>query len=227
MFEPGTSWQYGYSTDWVGRLVETVSGLTLEQYFQRNIFEPLGMADTSFILPELKRDRLAARFGRGPDGKLQPVNVPPPNPPQQYNGGGGLYATAADYIRFTQMFLRYGRMGATDILTGHSVAQMSTNQIGSLTAGVLKTQQPNVSSDLDAPGKWGLGFLINPERKPDGRQPGSLTWGGIFNTYFWIDPARRISAVVMMQYLPFADREAFGLMGDFERALYSGALSMD
>jgi methyl acetate hydrolase len=226
VFEPGTRWQYGYSADWTGRLVEAVSGLNLEQYFQRNILEPLGMTDTTFIFPKNKFDRLVSQSRRQNGGPLQEVPRAVPPRPAAFNGGGGLSSTAPDYIRFMQMILRYGRSGARDeILTGKSVEAMSINQIGGLGAGKLKTFQPNTSSDVDMhPGaidKWGLGFLINTEAYPGGRSAGSLAWAGVFNTFYWIDPPRGICAVIMMQFLPFVDKEAVGLLGDFEHAVYA------
>ena len=225
MFEPGTSWQYGYSTDWTGRVVEAISGLTLEQYFERNILQPLGMAETSFIFDNSKFERLVGRYQRTPEGRFQPAPRVRPMPPADFNGGGGLYSTAGDYIKFVQAILRGGLVGAkTEILKGQTVDLMMQNHIGTLTAGKLKSFLPNLSADVDtAPGgadKWGLGFLINPERRRGGRQPGSLTWAGIFNTYFWIDPRRGIGGVIMMQYLPFFDSQAIGLLTDFERAVY-------
>ncbi len=226
MFEPGANWQYGYSTDWAGRVVEAISGLKLEQYFQRNILEPLGMKDTSYVVDNDKFDRLAGRYTRTPDGRFQPMPRTRPMPPSEFNGGGGLYSTASDYVRFIQMILRRGLTGVkTEVLKGRTVDLMMRNHIGSLTAGKLKSLQPNLSSDVDtAPGgadKWGLGFLINPERRPGGRQPGSLAWAGVYNTYFWIDPRRGIGGVILMQYLPFYDVEAVGLLTDFERAVYA------
>src|SRR6185503_15696687 len=149
-FEPGTRWQYGYSTDWTGRLVETVSGLNLEQYFQRNILGPLGMNDTTFIFPKDKFDRLVSRSQRQNGGPLQEVPRAIPPKPAAFNGGGGLVSTAPDYIKFMQMILRYGRSGVRDeILTAKSVEMMSVNQIGDLGAGRLKSYQPNTSSDVN------------------------------------------------------------------------------
>src|SRR5579863_9096093 len=109
MFEPGSRWQYGTSADWSGRLVETVSGLTLEQYFQKNILEPLGMQDTSFLLPAAKFDRLVAVSDRQPGGALKENPRTQPQPPKAFNGGGGLYSTSKDYVRFMQMILRRGQ----------------------------------------------------------------------------------------------------------------------
>jgi methyl acetate hydrolase len=228
MFEPGTRWQYGTSADWSGRLVETVSGLTLEQYFQKNILVPLGMKDTSFIFPKEKFDRMVSEYQRQPDGTLteNPRVLPPP--PKAYNGGGGLYSTAGDYVKFMQMILRRGK-GADGavILQPKTVAMMSTNQIGELSAGKLKTVRPNISSDVDFhPGHkdgFGFGFLINLEAYDGGRRSaGSLAWGGVANTYFWIDPKKGVAGVLMMQYLPFADKEGLAVLSDFERAVYAG-----
>ncbi|MGP0072251.1 MAG: serine hydrolase domain-containing protein [Bryobacteraceae bacterium] len=228
MFEPGSRWQYGTSADWSGRLVETVSGLTLEQYFQKNILGPLGMHDTSFIVQAAKFDRMVSEYTRQPDGTLKenPRVLPPP--PKAYNGGGGLYSTAPDYIRFTQMFLRHGKAadGAV-ILQPKTVDMMATIQTGHLSAGKLKTARPNISSDVDFhPGfkdGFGFGFLINSKGYDGGRSAGSLAWAGIANTYFWIDPHKGVSGVIMMQFLPFADKEAIAVLGDFEHAVYASA----
>ena len=226
MFEPGTRWQYGYGADWAGRLVEIVSGLTLEQYFQHNILQPLGMWDTSFILPAEKFERMVSRYDRQHDGSLKEQTRELPAPPAAFNGGGGLYSTASDYIRFAQMILRRGRaLNGKQILQAKTVEQMSANHIGALTAGKMKSYTQERSSDVDVqPGateKWGLGFLINTTPYAEGRSAGSLAWAGIWNTYYWIDPKRQICAVIMMQFLPFVDKEAVGLVGDFERAVYA------
>ena len=225
-FEPGTRWQYGYGLDWTGRLVETVSGQTLEQYFQSNILQPLGMKDTGFILPAEKFDRLVSAARRQSDGTLKEDPRTPPTPPKAFNGGGGLFSTAPDYVRFMQMILRHGRRPAKEtILQPRTVQMMSSNQIGELGAGKLKTVRPAISSDVDFhPGfmdKFTFGFLMNTTAYAGGRSAGSLAWAGVYNTYYWIDPRRAICAVVMMQFLPFADKEGVGLLGDFERAVYA------
>jgi methyl acetate hydrolase len=226
IFEPGTRWQYGTSLDWTGRLVEVVSGQTLEQYFQTNIFKPLGMQDTSFIVPAEKFDRLVSTWRRQSDGTLKedPRNLPAP--PKFFNGGGGLSSTAGDYVRFMQMILRRGQgPGKEPLLRPKTVEAMANNQIGELGAGRLKTFRPNTSSDVDlhpgATDKWGFGFLINTTAYEGGRSAGSLAWAGIENTFYWIDPHRGICAVILMQFFPFVDKEAVGLLGDFERAVYA------
>jgi CubicO group peptidase (beta-lactamase class C family) len=225
MFEPGTRWQYGQGVDWAGRLVEAVSGATLENYFQEKIFRPLGMQDTSYILPAAKFDRMVSRYHRDEGGDLTQDERKMPTPPTAFNGGGGLYSTAGDYVRFMQMILNQG-MGTNKarILQPKTVESMLANQIGELTAGKMKSFRPNTSADVDIqPGhteKWGLGFLINTTAYAGGRSTGSLAWAGVYNTFFWIDPKRRRCAVILMQYLPFVDKEAVGLLNDFERVVY-------
>jgi CubicO group peptidase (beta-lactamase class C family) len=228
MFEPGTRWQYGTSADWSGRLVETVSGLTLEQYFQKNILGPLEMHDTSFLMPEAKFDRLVTGYSRQPppNGPLTENRRALPKPPKAFNGGGGLYSTAPDYVRFMQMILRRGRgPNGQQILQPQTVDMMATNQIGELSAGKLKTVRPEISSDVDFhPGfkdGWGFGFLINAIGYDGRRSAGSLAWAGVSNTYFWIDPRKDVAGVIMMQYLPFADKEAVAVLADFERSVYA------
>ena len=227
MFEPGTRWQYGTGVDWAGRLVEKLSGMSLEDYFQAKILRPLDMRDTSFVVTREKFDRLVSEYSRQSDGSLKQDPRALPEPPKEFNGGGGLYSTAGDYVKFMQMILGKGRgVNQARILEARTVASMEINQIGSLTAGKMKSYRPSISSDVDIqPGqteKWGLGFLINTTAYEGGRSAGSLAWAGIANTYFWIDPKRSLCATLMMQYLPFVDKDAVALLGDFERELYRG-----
>jgi methyl acetate hydrolase len=243
-FEPGERWQYGTGVDWAGRAIEAVTDLTLEQYFQSNIFAPLAMQDTSFILAPQKFDRLMSTYQREPGGQADGAlkenpRVPPPKP-ASFSGGGGLYSTASDYVRFMQMILRHGALtgrlrgreriqerdrGWGRILKPDTVATMTHNQIGKLSAGKLKSVRPNQSADVDFhPGStdgFGLGFLINSTDYDGGRSAGSLAWAGIENTFFWIDPKHQVCAVLLMHFLPFCDPQAVGLLGDFERAVYA------
>jgi CubicO group peptidase (beta-lactamase class C family) len=213
-FDPGMRWEYGYSMDWAGRVVEAVSGQTLEAYFQQEILQPLGMKDTSFILAEEKFDRLVGVYQRDEGGLLKERPRKMPKPATTFSGGGGLYSTPEDYVRFMQMFLR----GGQGILRGGTVKLMSTNHIGKLSAGKLKSVTPQTSSDMDLhPGHtdgFGYGFLINSES-------GRLAWAGIDNTFFWIDPKRRLCAVIMMQFLPFCDQQAIGTLQDFDKSVYA------
>jgi methyl acetate hydrolase len=124
-----------------------------------------------------------------------------------------------------QMILGKGQgVNKTRILQGKTVDSMEINQIGEATAGKMKSFRPAMSSDVDIqPGfteKWGLGFLINTTAYPGGRSAGSLAWAGLNNTFYWIDPKRAVCGVLMMQFLPFVDKEAVGLLADFEGGVY-------
>jgi methyl acetate hydrolase len=226
VFEPGTRWEYGTNLDWTGHLVEVISGQTLEAYFERHIFQLLGMRDTGFRVPAEKFDRLVSFYQRQGEGVLkeEPRTLPVPLP--FFNGGGGLYSTASDYLRFTQMILRRGRAsGKEQILRPKTVEMMASNQIGGLSAGRLQSFRPERSRDVDFhPGfndKFGFGFLINTTAYESGRSAGSLAWAGLQNTFYWIDPRRGICAVLLMQFLPFCDAAALGVLRDFERAVYA------
>ncbi len=226
VFDPGTNWQYGYSTDWTGRFIEAVSGMNLQQYLRKNVLDPLDMRDTEFGIPADKFERSVNVFRRDPSGKFESNPRVQPPMPTDFNAGGGLSSTVNDYAKFARMIMRYGLTGVnTEILKARTVEMMIQNQIGNLRAGLLKTNQPGISADVDTnPGsidKWGLGFLLHGPGKSDERSEGSLAWAGIYNTYFWIDMRRGIAGVIMMQYLPFFDREAIGILGDFERAVYT------
>ena len=226
LFEPGSRWEYGTNIDWAGRLVEAVSGQTLEDYFQRNILQPLGMRDTSYILPKDKFDRLVSSFERHAGGSLKENARKPPAPPKSFNGGGGLYSTAPDFVRFMQMILRLGRASnGHQILAENTVDMMTSNQIGGIRAGILKTTDPARSADVDFhPGSsdgFTYGFLYNGTAHEGARSAGSLAWAGLYNTFFWIDPRRNLCATLMMQFLPFCDAAAIGLLRDFERSVYA------
>ena len=224
LFEPGTRWHYGTSVDWLGRLVEKVSGASLEDYFRRKIFSPLGMPDTFYFVPKDKEARLVTVNRRGADGGLTTDSAQPLTSGFTPIGGGGLTSTASDYIRFTRMILDGGTLDGARILTADSVAQMSRNQIGTVGVPALKSAMPERSEDFsfiaDGRDKWGLGFLITTDAVAGKRSAGSLSWGGIDNTYYWIDPARDISGVILMQFLPFADRRALAVYDTFERGVY-------
>jgi methyl acetate hydrolase len=224
MFDPGERWQYGTGIDWVGRLVEATSGEPLDIYFRRHILDPLGMHDTAFVISEAQRAREASVHRRQEDGALNPQPAEPQRTPKSFSGGGGIYATAPDYLTFLRMLLRGGELDGMRILRADTVAAMGENQIGSVEAGILKTTTPALSRDIDFfPGislKWGFGHMINMQAVRNGRSARSLTWGGLFNTYYWIDPAKRLAAVFMTQVLPFGDERALHVYRAFEAAVY-------
>ena len=225
LFDPGERWEYGVNTDWVGLVVEAASGQRLDAYVRDHITAPLGMADTMFHLDAARTARLAAISARTPDGLVPyPIAIGGPPDAELLSGGGGLSGTAADYLRFLQMLLGGGSLDGARILEPESVAAMSRNQIGTLRAGVMTSTMPQFSLPIDLfPGmatQWGLGFAINPDPGPDGRAAGALAWAGIANTYYWIDPANGIAAVLLMQLLPFGDPAAQAVYAAFERAVY-------
>jgi len=224
MFDPGGRWAYGGSLDRVGRLVEIASGKTLDRYFRDHICGPLGMKDTGFVITEPQRARQASLHFRNVDGILLPQPLEKRTPPKVFSGGGGIYSTAPDYLTLLQALLNGGGLAGTSILRPQTVALMSVNQIGNLEAGVMKTTNPALSNDVDFfPGarlRWGLGHMINLDPVQDGRRANSLTWAGLYNTYYWIDPAAGIAGVIMMQVLPFADARALNVYRGFERGIY-------
>ena len=224
LFDPGSRWEYGISTDWLGKLVERVAGQSLEDYFRQHIFEPLGMKDTFFNAPAAALERLVSLHQRSSDGTLLEVPRKPVTSAKFFSGGGGLYSTAGDYLKFTRMLLGGGRLGKARVLQSPTVGEMARNQIGALTLVQLRSLAPQRFRDpLRIPGsldKFGLGFGINTKPVDAGRSAGSLAWAGAFNTFFWIDPSRRTCAVMMMQTLPFSDDAAFEVFAQFERAVY-------
>src|SRR3954447_3568315 len=226
LFDPGERWHYSTSTDVVGRLVEVVSGQKLEDYFHQQIFAPLKMDDTSYNVPEAKGPRLVAQQQRAGDKMDGAIVLQSPQPGLTIAapiGGGGLASTASDYGRFVRMFLNGGALDGARVLKPETVALMGQNHIGAVSVPALKSALPR-SADFtfiaDGRDKWGLGFLITADQVPGKRSPGSLSWGGINNTFFWVDPTRGIAGVIMMQYLPFADAKALAVYDAFERGAY-------
>ena len=226
-FDPGDQWEYGINIDWVGKAVERASGQKLGAYFKENLFEPLGMRGTGFKLNADQRARLVGMHARLPDGQVTPLPFEIPQEPEFQMGGGGLYSTAGDYLAFQRMILNQGQTdGGQQLLEPETVRQMSENQMGATNVRLLRTAIPAYSNDAEFfPGmvkKWGFGFMINTEQVPGGRGPGGLTWAGLGNTYFWIDPAKCIAGIIMMQFVPFADPTALELYDKFEKAVYAG-----
>ncbi|MBR1326807.1 serine hydrolase domain-containing protein [Bradyrhizobium ottawaense] len=226
MSDPGTRWEYGINIDFVGKAVEAVSGKRLDAYLRDHMFTPLGMNDTAFKITDDMRQRLVATHARGEDGSLAPIPFEIEQNPEFHMGGGGLYSTAGDYIKFTRMILNKGRGNGNQVLKPETVALMGQNHIGDLTIGKMTTVAPMYTNDVDLfpdiVKKWGLSFLINTAKTPEGRSAGSLAWAGLANTYFWIDPARDVSGVILMQVLPFVDAKCLEAFAGFERGIYAG-----
>lgn len=223
--EPGAQWNYSASTRVLGLIVEAISGQSLEDYFQSQIFTPLGMADTSYAVPTDKQARVPTLHVRAAGALTEaPQAGVPAAPTPPFTGDGGLYSTAHDYGLFMRMFLGGGALGDVRILSESSVAMMGDNQIGA----IFVEQQAAANPALTQPfplgagqDKFGLGFQIS--MNADGgahRSVGSLAWAGLFNTEFWIDPQQGIAATLLMQVLPFYDDGAIQTLQAFESTVY-------
>src|SRR6267142_570158 len=226
MTDPGTRWEYGTNIDFVGKAVEAVTGKRLDASLRDQLFTPLGMSDTSFKISDAQRKRLVGMHARGPDGSLAPVPFELEQDPEFHMGGGGLYSTAGDYIRFTQMILNKGRGNGNQVLKAETVATMGQNHMGDLNVTKMISALPDFTNDIDLypdmAKKWGLSFLINTAKTPEGRSPGSLAWACLANTYYWIDPARDVTGVILMQVLPFGDNKCLEAFAGFESGVYAG-----
>lgn len=221
MFEPGERWEYSVATDWAGLAIEAVTNRKLRDYLSEYIFQPLGMSDTGFHDAPLPGG--AAVHRREGDGFVKADMFLGGG--EFDSGGGGLISTAPDYGRFMRMILRGGELDGARILSEESVAEMSRNQIGDIRAGYMGSSMPDLAAPFDNfPDQhtgWGLGFLINPERGPAGRSPGSLAWAGIFNSFYWIDPSEGVAGVFISQMSPFGDPGALEAFAALERMAYA------
>jgi methyl acetate hydrolase len=220
-FEPGTRWEYGIGIDWAGVLIESLSGKRLDRYFKDHIFSPLGMPDTFYDVPEEKSDRLASLHARGDKG----FTVTPHLSGGDFkSGGGGLYSTVSDYTRFMRALINGGSLDGQEILDSSTVDMMFQNQISGLTVEPGQSQLPEISNGFDmgfgASAKWGLGFLLHTNGIESGRSRGSVSWAGLFNSYYWIDRKQGICAVIATQILPFYDDDVVELLLEFEQIIY-------
>lgn len=222
--DPGEKWEYGINIDWAGKAVERVSGMSLDGYMREKIFTPLGMKDTGFILRPDQQARLATVHARGADDKFTPIEFGMPQAPEFFMGGGALYSTGRDYLMFLRALLGNGKLGTAQILKPETVALVNKNNMGDLNVTLLKTAQPDLTNDAEffpgMPKKWGLAYMINTQDVPGRRSAGSLAWAGLANTYFWLDPKKKMTGLIMTQILPFADAKTLQLLADFETAVY-------
>lgn len=229
MFEPGTEFAYGVGLDWVGLMIQRVDGRSVDRFCREEILEPLGMVDTVFE-PDEHHDRVPRLRQRAADGGFVVVDVAPPPYPEHYSLGICLYGTARDYVRFLRMVLNRGQLDGRRILSEEAIDLMLLNQMpaGVTVSPMLSSDQP-WSADVDFfPGTrktWTAGFLRTEETIPGMRSAGSLTWGGIFNTHYWLDPAHDIAAVWMTQCLPYVEPRVVARYQEFERAVYRRFIS--
>jgi methyl acetate hydrolase len=223
LHDPGAEWSYGESTRVLGRLVEKVSGKPLDVFLRERIFEPLGMHDTSYVVPAENNGRVPT-IHRWQDGKL----VEMPNPAQissPVQGDGGLNSTAADYAKFIQLFLNHGvAPDGRHLVSDHAMRLMGRVHTGSVRVRLQDAAVPAVSAVFPLGAgrdSYGLGFQVTGSPGVPGmRSPGSMSWAGIFNTEFWIDPDKGIGGILLMQYLPFYDKAAIETLLGFEQRVY-------
>jgi CubicO group peptidase (beta-lactamase class C family) len=225
--EPGAKWNYSASTRVLGLIVEKVSDMPLEQWFQENIFVPLDMQDTSFAVPAEKQARLSRVNVRGPEGAFQqrPRADTPSTPTPPYRGDGGLYSTAHDYGLFVRMLLNGGSLNNVRILEEKSVRAMGENHIGAIFVELQPAALPQVTKPFPLGAgrdKFGLGFQLTAASDDTRtyRSAGSMSWAGIYNTEFWIDPRMHVGGVLLMQTLPFYDDGAIRTLQTFEKSVY-------
>ena len=218
--DPGSRWTYGCATAILGDVITYVTGAPFHHFFDSQILQPLGMAETSyFIAPAAMPRFVPLHFRQGRDWMRDPSTRP--HEPH-VAADGGLLGPAEEYIRFLQMLLNEGQLGNTRLLSAESVRQMTSNQIGALTVesqvGSTGTASPfPAGANRD---KFGLGFQIKVGEEKHRRAPGSFSWSGVFNTHFWGDPHTGIAAVFFTQLLPFYDEQVMAVFNDFERCVY-------
>lgn len=223
--DPGTVFNYGINTDWLGKVVEAVAGEGLDEVIRKGITEPLGMNDTMFILDAARSANAVTVHVKDENGEWASAGEILNQSPDWYAGGHGLYSTPADYIRFERALLRGGELDGHRILSQESVDEAFRNQIGELDfPAVISTADPAITDTMHSgPGwKWGHGLLLNTEDVPGRRRAGTGAWAGLFNTHFFIDRSTGICASIYTNSLPFITRdEAWKVYNDFEEALYA------
>ena len=227
-FHPGTHWLYSWSTDVCARLVEVVSGQAFDDYLQATIFDPLGMVDTGFWVPEDRADRLAALYGRNPDKSLRLLDDPETSrlrrPVSLLSGGGGLVGTAADYLRFAQMLANRGSLDGARVLGPKTVDLMASNHLpggGDMRAFAF----PGGYGEVGFEG-MGFGLTVAVSKGPVATQAigsqGEYLWGGAASTAFWVDPAEELVVVFMTQLIPSG---TFDFRGQLKSLVYSSLVA--
>ena len=228
-FDPGTRWEYGIGIDWAGQLLEVVSDLSLAEWMHEEIFDPLAMTSTAYDCRPDMQDRRAATHVLNGDTWKALVSSGEKRTVEFDSGGGGLFSTVTDYAKFMQMLLRGGELAGRRLLSPQTVSLMSTNSMGDLRVSPVVSQNQKVSSDFEfmpgTPKSWGLTFQINEENVQGGRQAGSLSWAGLCNTHFWVDPKAGLGALLMTQTLPFMIPRVATLLKQLERAIYETVTS--
>lgn len=224
--DPGVIWDYGTNTDWLGLLIEHVSGQSLDAYFEEHIFGPLGMEDVTFSPTAEQRERLMPVYARTPDGGLAQTPLELAAEPEWWAGGHGLYGTAGAYARFLRALLRGGELDGARILSEESVALAFSDQLRGVpmpTEGIVSTV-PELLNDVPPfpfAESWGLGFHLVLEDVPGARRAGTGDWAGIFNLYYWVDRSTGVGGMILTQVLPFFDAGVVTTAMGVEAAVYA------
>ncbi len=221
--DPGTRFEYGINTDWLGRVIEVTSGRTLDVAVKEGITGPLGMTDTEFSIAGGWKDDTTPVQAKV-EGSWVDTGMELNQSPDYWAGGHGLYSTPRDYIRFQRMMLRGGELDGERVLQEATVDAAFTNQIGNLDfPAAIRSNDLSVSHHFNlGPGwKWGYGLLLNTVDLPGHRRAGSGAWAGLFNSHFWIDRTSGICGSIYSNFLPFVPDEALALYQDFEGAVYA------
>jgi methyl acetate hydrolase len=221
--DPGERFIYGINTDWLGQVVEAVTGVGLDVAIKEGVTGPLGMDDTTFLMDDEQRANSTPVHIPGEGGAWVSIGEVLSQAPDYWAGGHGLYGPPSDYIKFQRALLRGGELDGTRILRQDTVDAAFTNQIGDLDFPAdLPAADPMSSCDFQAgPGfKWGYGLLLNTADLPGMRRAGSGAWAGLCNTQFWIDRATGVCGSIYSNFLPFVTPGAVTLYNNFERALY-------
>jgi methyl acetate hydrolase len=226
LFDPGTRWEYGTNIDWVGQVIEGITGQRLGEVMRQRIFEPLGMADMTFEINDAIRARLAGMHARHPDGHLEAMDFELPAQPEVHFGGHGLYGTVGDYMKFIRMWLNDGACPGGRVLKAETVAMACQRHLDPrLQVTMLPGVIPSLSNDAEFfPGQrksWSLPFMINEERAPTGRPAGAQGWAGLANLFYWIDRENGLGGYWATQILPFGDPASFVGYMNFEASVYN------
>lgn len=218
--DPGTAWAYGVNTDWLGLVVEKITGQSLGSRLQETVYGPLGMVDSSFEPSAAQRARLLRVMQRQADGTLAPSVHDLPAQSEWDAAGHGSYGSIQDYGRFVQAWLNDG----AGILQPATVQMALQPHIGSIQLpALIKSALPELSNDVPSmpvPQSWGLGFHLTLADLPGMRSRGTADWAGVFNSYYWIDRSRGVGGVLMTQLLPFFDMPVIETLLGFEMAVY-------
>ncbi|MGV0778579.1 serine hydrolase domain-containing protein [Mycolicibacterium elephantis] len=223
--DPGTLWEYGVNTDWLGMVVEAVSGQTLADYLAEHIYAPLHMTDSTFTPSDEQRTRLLPIRFRAPDGHLVATELDLPAESEWDAAGHGSYGTITDYGRFVRAWLNGGELEGARILKEETVELALRDHLdGAPLPKKMKPTIPELANPvelLDVPQGWGLGFHLYLADLPGMRSAGSADWSGLFNSFFRIDRKAGIGAVIATQLLPFFDDKMVQTILGFEAAVYA------